>query len=82
MLVKTTSSRIYDVDNADDTMAMTAIDLSNSTYLSDKTELRNVLQKNIGELKSKYIGLSMVQLRQKKRKRTKIDGNIAMAALT
>ena len=63
-------------------MAMTAIDLSNSTYLSDKTELRNVLQKNIGELKTKSNSLSVAQLRQQKKKMRKIDGNVTRNVLS
>ena len=54
-----TSSHIYNVDNANNTMAMTDIDLSNSTSLSDNTGLRDILQKNIGELNTKSNGLSV-----------------------
>ena len=58
-----TSSCIYDVDNTDDAMAMTAINLYNSTSLSDNIELQSILQKNIGELKTKSNVFSVAQLR-------------------
>ena len=80
-LANMTSSRLVDVDTADDAMAMTAIDLSNSTALTENIELRNALQLNIGELDTKSNGLSVAQLREQKRKRRKVDGNVAMAAL-
>ena len=57
-----TSSRLNDADYADNTMAMTAIDLSNSTSLSENIILRNVLQKDVGEFKAQSQGLSVAQL--------------------
>lgn len=81
VLAKMTSSRLCDVDTTDDAMAMTAIDLSNSTTLTENIELRNALQLNIGELDTESNGLSVAQLHEQKRKRRKVDGNVVMAAL-
>ena len=52
-LSKMTRSRIYDVDNANYAMSMTAIVLSDSTSLSENTEPRNVLQKKYWSVKDK-----------------------------
>ena len=50
---------MMDVKDADEAMAMTAIDLSNSNSLSQNVNLRNTLQKNIGPLKTTSNGLSV-----------------------
>lgn len=66
-----TSSRLKEADSSDNKMAMMAIDLSNSTYLSDNIQLQNVLQIDRGELHAKSHGLSIAQLRAQNREKGK-----------
>ena len=62
-------------------MALTAIDISQSISLSDNTNLRNTLQKDIGALKTTSHGKSVAQLRAAKRKRRKVNVDEVTAAL-
>ena len=63
-LSKMTSDRLNKVENTDDAMALSAIDLSNSVSLTENVSLRNNLQKNIGELTTTSNKLSVAQLRR------------------
>ena len=49
-LTDLTKDKIYDGHDAKEAMALTAIDISKSITLSENTNLRNVLQKDIGPL--------------------------------
>ena len=52
LLSKLTQSKIYDGHGVEESMTLTAIDLSKSVTLSENTTLRNVLQKDIGPLQA------------------------------
>ena len=52
------------MDNTDDAMALSAIDLSDSFALTEHVSLRNNIQKEIGGLTTTSNGLSVAQLRQ------------------
>ena len=58
-----------DVEDADEAMALTAIDLTSSNSLSQNINLRNTLQKSIGPLKTSSNSLSVAQLRASKREK-------------
>jgi len=59
--------KLQDVENTDEAMALTAIDLSNSNLLSQNVKLRNTLQENIGPLKTSSNGINVAQLHASKR---------------
>ena len=54
-------------------MGLNAVDLSNSTTLQEKANLRNTLQNHLVELTATSKGLSVAQLRPQKRKRRNIN---------
>ena len=62
-----TRDKLQDVENTDKAIALTAIDLSNSSSLSQNVKLRSILQENIGTLKTSSNGTSVAQLRKSKR---------------
>ena len=68
-LSELTKDKLYEIDDPEEAMALTAIDLSQSISLSENTTLRNVLQKDIGPLKTSSDGRSAAQLRAAKRQR-------------
>lgn len=72
---------MIDIEDADEAMALTAIDLTSSNSLSQNINLRNTLQKSIGPLKASSNGLSVAQLRASKRKKRKMNINQETAAL-
>jgi len=59
--------KLYEVNDPEEAMALTAIDLSQSTTLSENTTLRNLLQKDIGPLQTSSDGRSAAQIRAAKR---------------
>ena len=70
-LTNLTQSKIYEGNDAEEAMALTAVDLSKSVSLSENTTLRNVLQKDIGPLQASADGRSAAQIRTAKRQRRK-----------
>ena len=66
-LSELTKDKLYEMNDPEEAMALTAIDLSQSITLSENTTLRNVLQKDIGPLKTSSDGRSAAQLRAAKR---------------
>jgi len=74
------SERLTEVETLDDAMALTACDLSGSNTLSGNIQLRNTLQKSVGDLELSADGMSAAQLRAMKIKRRKVNRDVAMAA--
>ena len=65
------SDRAEEVGVVDDAMALTAIDLSQSSTLSANVQLRNTLQTEVGELTTQSKGYSVAQLRAQRKKKGK-----------
>ena len=80
-LANISREQLIDVEDADEAMALTAIDLTSSNSLSQNINLRNTLQKSIGPLKTSSNGLSVAQLRAAKREKRKMNINQQTAAL-
>ena len=74
------TERLTEVETLDDAMALTACDLSGSNTLSGNIQLRNTLQKSVGDLELSANGTSAAQLRARKIKRQKVNRDVAMAA--
>jgi len=72
-LANLTKEKLYEVGDPEEAMALTAIDLSRSTTLSENTTLRNELQKDIGPLQTSADGRSAAQIRAAKRQRRKAN---------
>ena len=75
-----TKDKLYEIDDPVEAMALTAIDLSQSTTFPENTTLCNVLQKDIGPLQTSSDGRSVAQLRATKRQRRKDNINKLTAA--
>ena len=63
-----TRKRLDNINDTDEAMTLTVIDLSKSSILSRILVLRDSLQSDIGELKNKSNGSSVTQLCAQTRK--------------
>ena len=71
---------MYEVNDPEEAMALTATDLSTSASLSENTTFRNVLQKGIGPLQTSLDGCSVAQIRAAKRQQSNSNINKITAA--
>ena len=80
-LRKITRSRYTEVEDIDEAMGLTAVDLANSAALQDNVALRNNLQKSLPLLSTATNGSSIAQLRKQRRKTRQPNIYESMAAL-
>ena len=67
--------------NSNDDMCMSAVNFIQSKSMQEDATLKNILQKNVGELLSFVEGKSMAQIRREARKREHLYSSIANAHL-